>query len=43
MGWFELNLQFQTAQCQMFITVNSTLIYFQEIFFDQFLYAHITP
>ena len=26
-GWFELILQLQTAQCQMFITVNVTLIY----------------
>ena len=27
-GWFELILQLQTAQCQMFITVNVTLIWF---------------
>ena len=27
-GWFKLILQLQTAQCQMFITINSTLIYF---------------
>ena len=27
-GWFELILQLQTAQRQMFITVNVTLIYF---------------
>ena len=27
-GWFELILQLQTAQCQMFITVNVTVTYF---------------
>ena len=40
-GWFELILQLQTAQCQMSIKVNSTPIYFSEIFFDKFLCPHI--
>ena len=26
-GWFELILQLQTEQCEMFVTVNVTVIY----------------
>ena len=32
-NWFELILQLQTAQCQLFITVNVALISLSEIFF----------
>ena len=39
--WFELILQLQTAQCQISIQVNSTSIYFQEIFFDKFLCPYV--